>query len=35
MINKNEAKCPVNYNSIDKSDILNFHKYLITKNNIE
>ena len=24
----------VDYNSIDKSDILNIHKYLMTKNNI-
>ena len=24
----------VNYNSVDKFDILNIHKYLITKNNI-
>ena len=25
----------VNYHSIDKSDILNIHKYLMTKNNIK
>ena len=25
----------VNYNSIEKSDILNIHKYLINKNNIK
>ena len=25
----------VDYNSIDKSDILNIHKYLMTKNNIK
>ena len=25
----------VNYNSIDISDILNFHTYLMTKNNIK
>ena len=25
----------VNYNSIDKSDILNIHKYLMAKNNIK
>ena len=25
----------VDYNSIDKSDIINIHKYLITKNNIK
>ena len=25
----------VDYNSIDKSDILNIHKYLRTKNNIK
>ena len=25
----------VSYNSIDKSDILNIHKYLVTKNNIK
>ena len=24
----------VHYNSIDKSDILNIHKHLITKNNV-
>ena len=26
---------PVDYNSFDKSDILNIHKYLMTKNNIK
>ena len=25
----------VDYNSIDKSDILNIHKYLMTKNDIK
>ena len=25
----------VDYNSIDKSDILHIHKYLMTKNNIK
>ena len=25
----------VDYNSIDKSDILNIHKFLMTKNNIK
>ena len=25
----------VDYNSIDKSDILNIHKYLMTKNNMK
>ena len=25
----------VDYNSIDKSDILNIHKYLMTENNIK
>ena len=26
---------PVDYNSVDKSDILNIHKYLMIKNNIK
>ena len=25
----------IDYNSIDKSDILNIHKYLMTKNNMK
>ena len=34
-LNGNVYNFPVDYNSIDKSDILNNHKYLMTKNNIK
>ena len=34
-LNGNVFDFSVYYNSIDKSDILNIHKYLMTKNNIE
>ena len=36
-VSLNDSVCdfPVDYNSIDKSDILNIHKYLMTKNNIK
>ena len=34
-LNGNVYDFLVNYNSIDKSDTLNIHKYLITKNNIK
>ena len=30
-LNRNVYGFPVDYNSIDKSDILNIHKYLMTK----
>ena len=33
--NGNVYDFSIGYNSIDKSDILNTHKYLITKNNIK
>ena len=33
-LNGNVYDFSVDYNSIDKSDILNIHKYLITKDNI-
>ena len=33
-LNGNVYDFSVDYNSMDKSDILNIHKYLITKNNI-
>ena len=33
--NGNVYDFSIDYNSIDKSDILNTHKYLITKNNIK
>ena len=33
-LNGNVYDFSVDYNSIDKSDILNIHKYLMTKNNI-
>ena len=33
-LNGNVYNFSVDYNSIDKSDILNIHKYLMTKNNI-
>ena len=32
-LNGNMYDFSVDYNSIDKSDILNIHKYLMTKNN--
>ena len=34
-LNKNVYDFSVGYNSIDKFDILNIHKYLIIKNNIK
>ena len=34
-LNGNVYDFSVDYNSIDKSDILNSHKYLMTKNNIK
>ena len=34
-LNKNEYDFSVGYNSIDKFDILNIHKYLMIKNNIK
>ena len=34
-LNGNVYDFSVDWNSIDKSDILNIHKYLITKNNIK
>ena len=34
-LNRNVYDFSVDYNSIDKSDILNIHKYLMTKNNIK
>ena len=34
-LNGNVYDFSVNYSSIDKSDILNIHKYLMTKNNIK
>ena len=34
-LNGNVYDFPVDYNSLDKSDILNIHKYLMTKNNIK
>ena len=34
-LNGNVYDFTVNYNSIDKSDILNIHKYLMAKNNIK
>ena len=34
-LNGNVYDLSVDYNSIDKSDILNIHKYLVTKNNIK
>ena len=33
--NGNVYDFSVDYNSVDKSDILNTHKYLMTKNNIK
>ena len=34
-LNGNVYDFLVDYNSVDKSDILNIHKYLMTKNNIK
>ena len=34
-LNGNVYDFTVDYNSIDKSDILNIHKYLIAKNNLK
>ena len=34
-LNGNVYYFSVDYNSIDKSDILNIHKYLMTKNDIK
>ena len=34
-LNENVYDYSVDYKSIDNSDILNIHKYLMTKNNIE
>ena len=34
-LNSNVYDFSVDYNSIDKSDILSIHKYLMTKNNIK
>ena len=34
-LNGNVYDFSVDYNSIDKSDILNIHKYLMTMNNIK
>ena len=34
-LNRNVHDFSVDYNSINKSDILNIHKYLITKSNIK
>ena len=34
-LNENLFDFSVDYNSFDKSDILNIHKYLMTKNNIK
>ena len=34
-LNRNVYDFSVDYNSIDKSDILNIHKYLMTKNDIK
>ena len=34
-LNGNVCDVSVDYNSIDKSDILKIHKYLMTKNNIK
>ena len=34
-LNGNEYDFSVDYNSVDKSDILNIHKYLMKKNNIK
>ena len=34
-LNGNVYDFSVDYNSIDKSDILNIHKYLMTENNLK
>ena len=34
-LNVNVNDCSVDYNSSDKSDIINIHKYLMTKNDIK
>ena len=34
-LNENVYDFSANYHSIDKSDMLNIHKYLMTKNNIK
>ena len=34
-LNGNEHDFSVDYNSIDKSDIINIHKHLMTKNNMK
>ena len=34
-VNENIYDFSVNYHSIDKSDILNIHKYLLSKSNIK
>ena len=34
-LNGNIFDFSIDYNSIDKSDLLNTHKYLMTKNNIK
>ena len=34
-LNGNICDCLVDYNSIDKSDILKIHRYLMTKNIIQ
>ena len=34
-LNENVYEFSVHYNSIDKSDTLNIHKYLMNKNNIK
>ena len=34
-LNENVYHFSVDYNSIDKSDTINIHKYLMTKNNIK
>ena len=34
-LNGNVYDFSIDYNSIDKSNILNIHKYLMTKNNIK
>ena len=34
-LNGNVYDFSVDYNSVDKSDILNIHKYLIKKNNVK
>ena len=34
-LNRNVYEFSVDYNSIDKSDIMNIHKYLMSNNNIK